>query len=197
MPLLDIALGLLVAYLVTDWWGMEPAWPHFLFGALFAWLPDVDAIWHYIRTREVAAHADNPTDHRDGLHYPLVYVPTGALGLWLLVGDMWAMLFLAASLLHFMHDTFGTGWGVKWLYPFSRNNYKMFSEKDGSPSWRPVVSWAPAETRQVMVEHGDSEWIQNLFLRPLSRGHIFSPLIVLEFVLPLIIFALIALREFG
>ena len=52
----------------------------------------------------------------------------------------WAMFFGLAVFLHFVHDSVGIGWGIKWLWPFSRKAYKCFSEKDGAFSRRLLIA---------------------------------------------------------
>lgn len=194
---LDIAFGLLVAHAATWLQDIELQTWHLVFGVIFALLPDLDAVTHYIRTRQVAAYADSPTDHRDGLHYPLVYLSAGTV-LCAVVGKIVghyeiAVLFLLASTLHFFHDSVGTGWGVKWLWPVSKHSYKLFCEKNGDWSSRFFVSWDPEELREVIIRHGDPDWIRNLFVQPLVRALSFQALppmgltimLLLEVVIPI------------
>lgn len=76
-----------------------------------------------------------PMDHREGktsVHYPLFFVPLfTAAGL--LIDPWLGLIFFLGSSIHFIHDSFGAGWGVKWLYPFSPKEYcwmnKEFKER--------------------------------------------------------------------
>lgn len=183
--LLDILLGLIAAHGVCAVFSVDPTAPYLLLGVVAALLPDVDFVWHWLRGREVAAHAGNPEDHRDVLHYPLVFVPAATAATNLAFGEVAGLIVGCALLLHFLHDSFGTGWGINWLWPLSKKSYKFFCEKDGTPSLRPVVSWSSHEKRHVMAQYGDPEWIQNLFLRPLMRGRV-NLLIIAEVVFPVI-----------
>ena len=98
---LDIGLGIFAAMAVSVLWD-APLMPLFaVVGACFALLPDADFIVLALRRR-------NALHHREGLHYPLLFVPIGALVCgWF--GVAWAMLFVLASLGHFIHDSIGIG----------------------------------------------------------------------------------------
>ncbi len=192
--LLDIILGIVVAIATTETLGVAMSWWHLAAGITFALMPDLDFLWHFFKKREIAAHAGNPEDHRDGLHYPLMYLSTGfaMIGMF---SSSFAIMFLFASFLHFVHDSVGIGWGVKWGWPFSQKNYKLFCEKDGTFSRRFLVSWEPSDMREVIIQEGDSDWIQNLFLCPLWRAVTFREvpsialtiLLLAEVIIPLAI----------
>ncbi len=167
---LDIGIGILGAVLYT---GIvdAPITPALLAVAVgFALLPDTDFIVAWMRSRNV--HAINHT-HRDVTHYPLLYIPVGSLAVALLGGLPTAMLFAALSLLHFIHDSIGIGWGIQWAYPFSKKFYKAFSEKDGRFSWRLLVAWTPSEQAEVERQAGDPSWLRNIYLR-------FHPIAIIE-----------------
>ena len=198
---LDGALGALMVHLAGRAFDVPLQWWHIAFGMGIALLPDLDVVFRWLRHKELWMHAGNTEDHRDGLHYPLAYIMAGTALVFGFFGHLWAILFGTISLLHFVHDSFGVGWGVKWLWPFNNKNYKLFNEKDGSPSRRLIVSWTPEELKNIVVEHGDPDWIKNLFLRPLLRMVTFQALpplglavgLLVEGFIPLAIISILAL----
>lgn len=163
----DIGLGLIVATLICRMCGVEATYAHALVGIVFALLPDLDVISELKRMGKVAAHAGNVRDHREGLHYPLALVLVSGLGIYLWLGPVFGLIAAVAVFLHFVHDSFGTGWGVKWLWPFSMKNFKFFCEKNNQNSLNPVVSWTPEELRVAITKYGDPDWmrkyVQSLF----------------------------------
>jgi len=198
--LLDIALGIFVAHFSAAIWDATVSGWYLIAGISLALLPDIDAVWHYARTREVAMHAGSTKDHRDMLHWPLIYLPLVTIGVYLVAGGQGATLAFMASFLHFLHDSVGTGWGVKWFRPLSQRSFKLFCERDGTPSWRFIVSWTPRELEEVATKYGDPDWIQNLFLRPLWRVITFQAwpplglalMLVVEVIFPLGVIGLTA-----
>lgn len=184
--LLDVISGIVIAHIVGFFYGFEPTATHLFIGIACALLPDLDFLYHYVKTRETSAYKAHPYDHREGLHYPLLFIPIGSVLFFAIFGPVYATFFCLGALSHFLHDSVGIGWGIKWLYPLVKKNYKFFCDKNGSPSSQLVVSWSPHELTNKIVEHGDPQWIKNLFWRPLQRGTL-TPLLVVEFLIPLIV----------
>ena len=98
-------------------------------------------------------------EHRDIIHNPLIYIVIGfvALLFWSLPI---AWLFATLSFWHFLHDSIpeGGGWGIRWLYPFSKKYYKFFSGPNGKFARRFVISWTPTEQKRAATRFGDSNW---------------------------------------
>lgn len=182
----DIIAGIVLAHTVGYFFGFEPSMLHVLIGIVCALLPDLDFLYHYFKTSEVSAYKGHTRDHREGLHYPLLYIPIGGMCVWVLFGDVWAVLFILGSLSHFLHDSAGIGWGIKWLFPLTANNYKFFCEKDGTLSKRLVVFWTPQELESIITAKGDKDWIRNLFWDPLKEKR-FNWLLCMEFFVPLLL----------
>ena len=103
--------------------GVEIVWWHFLVGLVLAHLPDLDALPEIFKYRKVGASVEHMGDHRDGLHYPILWLAAGAV--FIFTFGYWGWLFLLATILHFINDFYGTGWGIKVLWPFSGRNYKV------------------------------------------------------------------------
>jgi len=150
---------------------------------LFALLPDIDFIFGWIKHTELK-HVSH--EHRDLLHYPLLFLPIGFLVI-AYFSFTYACLFIILSFLHFIHDSIGIGWGVLWLYPFSKKYYKFFSEKNGHFSKKLIVSWTHEEQHEASTQFGDKDWFKNIYLK-------LHPISVIE--LLLFITALILLWKF-
>ena len=124
MPL-DIGVGILLALGVAEYFSVE-ATPFFIvFGVAAVLLPDVDIItiplfgkWH----------------HRTHTHFPLTYIPLIALAFVFLLAP-YAVLFALAVLAHFIHDTLGLGFGIRWLWPFSQRRFLFLVPQDTGEHW--------------------------------------------------------------
>ncbi len=110
MPL-DIGIGLLLGI----WLNALTGYSYMLclaVGPLACLAPDLDYIWKIIQTKKLPH-----SEHRDGLHYPLIVVPfVGLLGI--LIHSYVGLILALGTLSHFIHDSVGIGFGVKWLFPF-------------------------------------------------------------------------------
>ena len=119
------------------------------------------------------------SDHRDGLHYPLLFIPiVGLLGY--LVDPYIGLILSFGALIHFIHDSIGVGWGIKWLYPFDSKSY-MFLYRAGLPTNKSMpkkilYSWTDSERKIAMDKYGDPNWINNIYFKP----HVFG---VLEYLM--------------
>lgn len=161
----DAGLGSLSALFVCWIFSTEPTVAHIFFGIMFAYIPDIDWVTdkHFWKTGNVAAYAANPYDHREGLHKPL---------LWALVISAWGVLFggvypfiaFVAVLLHFLHDTVGTGWGMPWFWPLTKRRFKFFATRDNELALTtPLVSWSYAELPLFITKHGRGNWKQHYY----------------------------------
>lgn len=162
MPL-DIAIGILLGMLIPQAFGLDASWVFLVFGVGFALLPDLDAVIEYARRGAVSGKTQ--TIHREWFHYPLSYIPV-ALAIGFAAGTVWGVLFASAIFLHFVHDSVGIGWGIKWLMPFSGISFKFFSKNPQTGKFRTLQRWQPQELTQVVADHGDPNWLQNHYFRP-------------------------------
>jgi hypothetical protein len=185
---LDIGLGIVSSILVSEYFGIPLGSGLVFFGILFALLPDSDFIAHILQKKS-ARH--NAYEHRSILHLPLLYIPLGAVVLFLMFGPAWALLFALTSFFHFAHDSFGIGRGVQWLYPFSGNGYAFFymhSRKIRRGLWQWVFVFDKEAVARFDAEHGDDDWIKNIYL----SWHPFSLLEYAGFLLSIILLYLYA-----
>ncbi|HBI25204.1 MAG: hypothetical protein UT41_C0003G0104 [Candidatus Wolfebacteria bacterium GW2011_GWC2_39_22] len=160
--LADIGLGIFVALIASNLFGIEVSAQLAGISVLFALLPDADFLVHAIAHRKVGgkyAHV-----HRDLFHYPLLYLGIGGVFA-ALFGAAWFFVFMAASLAHFIHDSMGIGWGIKWMYPFSKKISKLFSTKEGDLSMNASATWSEKELEKVAEEKGNEHWIRDVYFR--------------------------------
>jgi len=89
--------------------------------------------------------------------------------------------------LHFAHDSVGIGWGIQWLYPFSKKFYKFFSDETNELSTRFMISRTPEEQQIAVKKYGRDDWIKYYYFRP-------TPISVVEysaFIISIIVLVLI------
>lgn len=152
LPLLaDVGHGILSVLIVGLLLNVSLSW-HFVVGILFALLPDVDALPRLFRTGSVVPTDNDPADHRDYLHFPVIYL---VLGFFLCVFSLyWGLVFLLATTLHFLNDTWGTGGGIMWLWPLTRKKYK----------WRKIDTWK-LDTYEYVSKNDRDTWIDASYLQ--------------------------------
>lgn len=168
---LDIGIGILLSIWTSWFFHVDLMFTLILTGIIFALLPDIDFFIELIKHGNVGGKVIR--EHRELTHFPIIYIPVAIL-VYVVFGAMWATLFSLAIFAHFLHDSVGIGWGIKWFWPFSKKAYKFFSEKDGRFSNRVIISWDPAELTEVAANHGDPNWIRNIYLQ-------FTPIAIIEF----------------
>ena len=181
---LDIAIGILLSIGMNLYFNIELTLLLISMGVVFVLLPDIDFLIELARHGNVGGKVIR--EHREITHFPLPYTPLIILIIFVF-GKMWGVFFGLAILLHFIHDSIGIGWGIRWFWPFSENAYKFFSEKNGKFSKKLVISWGKKELINMVAKHGDPNWIKNFYLRP-------NKISIIEFLLFLM--AVIALAVF-
>lgn len=164
--LLDIGVGILSSIFLSRFFGIGPNPTFLAAGILFSFLPDIDYFFASLFiSNQTGSRAH---EHRTILHYPLLFIPTGSIILFATLNYRFAMLFALASLLHFLHDSIGIGWGIPWLYPFSRNNYVFFYQYDLAQHAIPqklFYSLSPAEVDHLSSQYGDEHWMKHIYLQ--------------------------------
>ena len=160
---LDIGIGVLVSIFISKFFGVDLSYQLVLIGVGFSLMPDLDVFVELAKRGRVGGRVQG--HHRELTHFPITFIPLGFI-IYFYFGVIWAKLFFLCVFSHFLHDSAGMGWGIKWLWPFSNRAYKFFSEKDGSFSSRFVVSWNPQELTQTVAQYGDDHWFRNYYLKP-------------------------------
>lgn len=168
--LADIGDGLLVASLVGIIWDVPPSIPFITWTLLWSFAPDLDNVPYLLRGR-MGSGKTHMKDHREGLHYPLGWAIFFTALFIFFPGNPWLIAAGLAVLLHFFNDTWGTGWGVMWLWPYSRDNYQIFAQdftRRGNPH-RILVRYTPEVKNPIMEQYGDTDWILHIYagLKPL------------------------------
>jgi len=169
---LDIGIGILLSIWTSWFFHTDLTFTLVLAGIAFALLPDIDFFVELIRHGSVGGKVIR--EHRELTHFPIIYIPI-AIFVFAIFGAMWTLFFILALFAHFLHDSIGLGWGIKWFWPFSRKAYKFFSEENGKFSFhRLIVSWNSEELTKVVAGYGDPNWIRNIYFR-------LTPVAVIEF----------------
>jgi hypothetical protein len=163
----DIGLGLMLGVLINTVSGIDYK-ISLLIGVVACLLPDLDYVYKATITKKLP-HGD----HRDGLHYPLIFIPAvGLIGY--LINPYIGLGLALGALVHFIHDSIGVGWGVKWLYPFSKKSYAFLYranlESEKEMPKKLFYSWSDAERNVLMKKFGDPNWIKHIYFKPHIYG---------------------------
>ena len=166
---LDIAFGILVALGVHQLLGVELTPLLLLMSVFFALSPDIDVplffLWRKIQRR--LRLKGTITSHRNILHNPLIFVPVG----WICISLFsltYASMFAVLALLHFLHDSIGIGFGVAWLYPFSKTRFSFLYQHDVWQHGLPrqlVYAWTPEKIRSTAELSKNRSWLRHIYLR--------------------------------
>ena len=175
MPL-DIGIGIFSAIVVAKLFSLDLSPLIIALGIAFALLPDVDFL--YVLLCRGPRNIRAMIRHRDLIHYPLLYLPAGALAA-SFFGAQWVALFLLTSLGHFIHDSIGLGWGIPWLWPFTNRNYTFFYRyvPAGKPlPHRILYRWERTAIDGLIAEYRDPRWLKNIYFRlhPIFMTEIFG-----------------------
>lgn len=160
----DIGFGFLIAVITAHVFGVPITTTLVIICSIAALLPDIDFLVEFFRHGSVGGTVIR--EHRELLHFPITFIPFIAL-VWVLFGSVWGFVFLMGTLTHFLHDTVGIGWGIKWFWPISTRAYKLFSDERGRPAWT-ATSWSAEEMPRLAKEHGVEHWIRDIYLKPFS-----------------------------
>lgn len=166
MPL-DVGVGLILGVLLSQASTLPYSWC-LLIGVIAALLPDIDYVWSFIHPKR-----KTDTTHRDLLHYPLLFIPAvGLLGL--LMSRQISVILMAGAFAHFVHDSFGVGFGLKWLFPLTRKSY-MFLFQASTPRNKTMpkkllYAWDDKERATMIKQYGYSNWIRHIYFHPHPFG---------------------------
>lgn len=170
---LDFGIGLLVAVLASYLFDIPLTSSLVLFSTACAVLPDADFLYYFPKRNDTKYDHN----HRGLIHYPLIYLPVGTITCWILLGTSWASIFFISSFFHFVHDSVGIGWGIRWLYPLSKNNYAFFylySKKIRRGLRKTIFVFDDKNLSEYVGEHGDANWIENIYYK-------WHPIAIVEF----------------
>jgi membrane-bound metal-dependent hydrolase YbcI (DUF457 family) len=123
---LDIAVGIVSAIAVSGIFDVALTVKLLLFGIGFALLPDIDALWGWLRPG--FWWNKGKWGHRELTHYPLVQLVASII-VFLAFGKVWGLLYFFGVFAHLIHDSIDA-WGIKWLWPFSDEVYSLLYSKE-------------------------------------------------------------------
>lgn len=158
--LADIGIGILIAIFASKYFAIELSLKLVAFGVLFTILPDLDFIPYLFNKKAFGQRAH---EHRNLFHYPIFYLIIGSI-ISLFFGYLWFFLFLFGAIAHFLHDSVGIGWGVKWFYPFNKKNYKFFAGQFSNSDYKIISSWNDQELEEVIEKYGNKNWFKDIYL---------------------------------
>lgn len=160
----DMANGVFAVHIAALAIPTEILWWHYLVGVALAMCPDLDALPELFTRGKLAASASYQHDHRELLHIPAMFLVIGVV-LWLGFG-YWGLLFLVATMLHFINDLYGTGWGVPLLRPLTRDRFKLFTDQQNELSFHYRAWLRRIQADQLSVEiteYGNENWIDDYY----------------------------------
>ncbi len=160
--LADFGHGILLTILLLILFDVEPSILYFLLGIIFSILPDLDGITEFLRYKKIDAGEHG--DHRDGLHYPLAWIAVGIV--FILIKPFIGTLFTLCVVVHFINDSWGTGWGIEWLWPFNHRSYKLFSRNnvDADVTLSQLVTlWDPQSKNDTAKRLGNRNWVDDIY----------------------------------
>ncbi len=182
--LLDIGLGIIIPIALSKIGGFELSNSYVFFGIIFSILPDMDLIiYEFIKK----INKNNKIRrHRDIGHYPIFYIILGGI-LFYFINKKLLLLFVICSLLHFIHDSIGIGWGIKWFFPFKKNSYQIFYNINKNNDGSLIYSYKPEELDYISEKYGYPNWIRDIYL----KFHLYSLVELAVFIISIILLILV------
>ncbi len=160
----DVGIGILLGLLLAPF--SDNTSLNVYIGIALTLLPDMDGLIYYgSKLTGIGNINKKIVDHRDLFHYPLIYILFGSLIIGILNPGLIA-LFIAGSLVHFTHDSVGTGWGIPWLLPLSPKRFKFLYQYDLRKAGHPqkfVWVWSKTQQDQLIKNFGDPDWHKHTF----------------------------------
>lgn len=170
--LLDIGMGILMVLFVSRIFALPVGAFMVIAGIIFSLIMDADAVIDLIVHRGAA----ESYKHRNLFHIPLIYIPMGMAVIYFFQSYQslypplaLPLLFGLCSLAHYIHDSIGIGWGVKWLYPFRDDQYSFFYQYNAHkaglhPSKWGIYVWKSADIDLLEEKYGDRDWFKHIYL---------------------------------
>jgi len=178
--LLDIGNGIIIPILLSKIFGFEVTNSYVIFGIIFSLLPDIDFIFYKIFSKK---SGDQDHTHRNILHCPIIYILVGSFIIFIFYPALLS-LFIICSVLHFIHDSIGIGWGVQWFAPFNKNYYQFFYTVNKNTDKSLVYTYKPEELEVLSEKYGDKDWFKNIYL----KFHPYSFVEFIVFIISVIVF---------
>lgn len=164
----DAGIGLIVSAAMISWFSAPATFLFVVWIIVFAYLPDLDGAFHFIKTGKAVADLENGRDQREGLHYPLIWSFLFGVLFYIYGFNLWLVSAYMAMMFHFLHDMIGIGWGIQVFAPIEWGSYKFFSKKwvGADVSLTPVVTrYSKEELRKALIKYGEADWIERYFCK--------------------------------
>ena len=186
----DWANGIFAVFIAAAITDTEILWWHFLIGIPLAMCPDLDAIPELLARGKIAASADHNHDHRDVLHFPILFLIGGVIAV--LLFGYWGWIFLSSTILHFVNDLYGTGWGIPLFWPLTKDRFKLFTDENNNSSLR-KEDWIRrikvTKLHDEIAEHGNETWVDDFYYK-------LNPIMAIEYGLFAFALLLVGLKLF-
>ncbi|KKR10470.1 MAG: hypothetical protein UT37_C0001G0025 [Parcubacteria group bacterium GW2011_GWA2_39_18] len=121
---IDLIGGISATLLISFLFKLNFSALFYLFGISAALFPDVDFLIRFLVEGKVLDAGG--VFHRDYLHYPFWIIIIFGGFFYFYLGLEHSLLFMLGVLYHFIHDSIGGGYGVFWLWPFSKLRYQFY-----------------------------------------------------------------------
>ncbi len=138
---IDIAAGTVIYVFVSLMFGESFAWMPFLLTLFFALSPDSDFIPYLLLRKKLKLVSHHI------IHFPLLFLPIGALLVYFLAGFYFVVLFLLAAFAHFVHDSMSET-GIQWLWPVDISSYSINKGRIGVAYKRELYYQCLRQTRE-------------------------------------------------
>lgn len=145
-----IAYPSLIFMIIASLFGIDYSLSHLMILITFSLLPDIDLLFHLFIKKE---NYDSRFQHHKWFtHWPISYLPLFAL---LYFSPSMGILMACLGIFsHLLLDTFFSGDGIMWFYPFSRRFYNFFGH-------------------ELKNSHG-AEWLRNYMKKRIYKVDIVS-----------------------
>jgi len=122
-----LGVAFIFSTLFSSIFGFKLTLPFLLIIIFFNYLPDVDILIELLQRKRLGGKEHG--FHREITHYSLLYI---SLSLLILLASDYklALMFITCVCSHFILDSIGTGWGIKWLWSFSNDRIKLFANQE-------------------------------------------------------------------
>lgn len=160
---IDVSLGILSALVATSIFSVNLNLYILLIAIFLALIPDIDLLIYILRGYDMKF----AYKHRDILHLPVVYL---VISLFIyVINPLFSLIFFFSTFFHFLHDSIGIGWGVSWLWPFSKKHFAFFyiyqSSKKPHITKKLVYVFKQDEIDELYKKYGDHELLKNVYLK--------------------------------
>ncbi len=152
--LLDVSVAVFILHILGVYFGQDLRWWHHLIVApIIGVLPDFDVLLQYFFKKKI------DDGHHSFMHIPPPMILAALVGGTILCTPFWGIWVASTLFFHYFHDSSMWDFGLKWLWPFTQNQYHFFGRKqiggeakNHAQRFRLIVSYTPAELSRLERE---------------------------------------------